>query len=85
VGTLSLPNAKAEIGPQNRRNQDREGVSGLKALGVRELTYKTAFLACSVTATSLRVRKLQCTDRNTHNIKKTNIYLINYICTVWRY
>ncbi|XP_014474459.1 PREDICTED: DNA replication licensing factor Mcm6 isoform X2 [Dinoponera quadriceps] len=54
VGALSLPNAKAEIRPRNRNNEQREGVSGLKTLGVRELTYKTAFLACNVTATSLR-------------------------------
>ncbi|XP_032667167.1 DNA replication licensing factor Mcm6 [Odontomachus brunneus] len=54
VGALSLPNAKAEIGPKNRNNEQREGVSGLKSLGVRELTYKTAFLACSVNATNLR-------------------------------
>lgn len=58
VGAISLPNAKAEIRPRNRNNEQREGVSGLKALGVRELTYKTAFLACSVTATSLRVSGL---------------------------
>lgn len=55
MGAFSLPSAKAEIGPKNRNNGQREGVSGLKSLGVRELTYKTAFLACNVTATSLRV------------------------------
>lgn len=66
MGALSLPSAKAEIGPRNRNNEQREGVSGLKALGVRELTYKTAFLACSVTATSLRVRKIdKYTEQNT--------------------
>lgn len=54
VAALSLSNAKAEIGPKTRNNEQREGISGLKALGVRELTYKTAFLACSVTPTSLR-------------------------------
>ncbi|XP_029173730.1 DNA replication licensing factor Mcm6 [Nylanderia fulva] len=54
VGALALSTAKAEIGPKSRNNEQREGVSGLKALGVRELTYKTAFLACSVTATSSR-------------------------------
>lgn len=59
---LSLPNVKAEIGPRNRNNEQREGVSGLKSLGVRELTYKTAFLACNVTATSLRVSE---TNENT--------------------
>lgn len=58
MGALSLPNARAEIGPKRRNNEQREGVSGLKSLGVRELTYKTAFLACSVTATSLRVSEI---------------------------
>lgn len=54
VGALTLPSAKAEMGPRNRNNEQREGVTGLKALGVRELTYKMAFLACSVTNTSAR-------------------------------
>ncbi|XP_070172210.1 DNA replication licensing factor Mcm6 isoform X1 [Polyergus mexicanus] len=54
VGSLSVSNSKTEVGPKNRNNEQREGVSGLKTLGVRELTYKTAFLACSITATSSR-------------------------------
>lgn len=57
VGALSLPSAKTEIGPKNRNNEQKEGVTGLKALGVRELTYKMAFLACSVINTSARVGK----------------------------
>lgn len=32
------------------------GVSGLKALGVKDLTYKTAFLACMATSADARVR-----------------------------
>jgi DNA replication licensing factor MCM6 len=32
----------------DKNNMEHEGVRGLKALGVRELTYKTCFLACSV-------------------------------------
>jgi DNA replication licensing factor MCM6 len=31
------------------------GVSGLKALGARDLTYKTAFLACNVASGDARV------------------------------
>lgn len=58
VGALALPSTKTEIGPRNRNSEQREGVSGLKALGVRELTYKMAFLACSVTNTSARVSKI---------------------------
>lgn len=63
MGALSVSNTKAEIGPKNRNNEQKEGVSGLKSLGVRELTYKTAFLACSITATSSRAS-------NTINILK---------------
>ena len=33
---------------------ESEGVRGLKALGVRDLTYKMAFLACTVTPTTAR-------------------------------
>jgi len=72
VAALSLPNAKAEIGSKSRNNEQREGVSGLKALGVRELSYKTAFLACSITPTSLRVSRF-----NIHRIKykiKKNLF-----------
>lgn len=61
MGALSLSSSRAEIGPKNRNNEQREGVSGLKALGVRELTYRTAFLACSVTATSSRVSRINKT------------------------
>ncbi|XP_069362964.1 DNA replication licensing factor Mcm6 [Maniola hyperantus] len=56
VGSLSLPGAKAELTTRTRQGNDgqMEGIKGLKALGVRELHYKTAFLACSVQATSRR-------------------------------
>ena len=35
---------------------EAEGLRGLKALGVRELSYKLAFLACNVAPTNPRVR-----------------------------
>ncbi|KAK0161566.1 hypothetical protein PV327_010025 [Microctonus hyperodae] len=54
VGVLNMPGAKAEIGSRHKVGEQGEGVRGLKALGVRDLNYKLAFLACSVTATSLR-------------------------------
>ncbi|XP_031836798.1 minichromosome maintenance 6 [Nomia melanderi] len=56
VGVLSLPGIKADVSArrQKRTAEQGEGVTGLKALGTRELTYKTAFLACSVTPTSFR-------------------------------
>lgn len=58
MGALFVSNTKAEIRPKSRNNEQREGVSGLKALGVRELTYKTAFLACSITVTSSRASRI---------------------------
>lgn len=54
VGALALPGVKTEPGSRHKQGDQEEGVTGLKALGVRDLTYKIAFLACSITATSLR-------------------------------
>ncbi|XP_012278388.1 DNA replication licensing factor Mcm6 [Orussus abietinus] len=54
VGVLATSAAKAESGSRHKAGEQGEGVKGLKALSVRELHYKMAFLACSVTATSLR-------------------------------
>ena len=39
------------------KNQEGNGVRGLKALGVRELTYKTCFIASSVIPVSTRTAK----------------------------
>lgn len=58
VGVLSMPGAKAEIGSRHKRGDQGEGVTGLKSLGVRDLNYRIAFLACSVTQTSQRVSLL---------------------------
>ena len=56
VAVLSLGGVKADLKASRRRQGDQgEGITGLKALGTRELTYKTAFLACSVTPTTFRV------------------------------
>jgi len=56
VGALALPGAKAEIGSRHKAGEtNTEGVRGLKALGVRELHYRMAFLACSVQSTNPRV------------------------------
>ncbi|XP_014244305.1 DNA replication licensing factor Mcm6 [Cimex lectularius] len=52
VGAIALPGAKAEPSRKNKYGSD--GVRGLKSLGVRDLKYKMAFLACSVTPTSPR-------------------------------
>ena len=65
VSQLGLPGGnKAEMQREaNRGNQATggvggNGVTGLKSLGVRDLQYKTAFLACMVHDADGRVSKL---------------------------
>lgn len=57
VGALNLAGARAESAGRRRNEgaEDTGGVQGLKALGVRELHYRLAFLACSITPTNSRV------------------------------
>ena len=52
VGALSLPGAQAQISSRHKAGDEAEGVRGLKALGVRDLHYRMAFLACSVQPTN---------------------------------
>ncbi|XP_055385903.1 DNA replication licensing factor Mcm6 [Condylostylus longicornis] len=54
VGALNMPGAKAEPGARHKRGDQSEGIRGLKALGVRDLNYRMAFLACSVHVTTSR-------------------------------
>lgn len=74
VGSLSFPGAKAELTSRVRQGADgqMDGIKGLKALGVRELHYKTSFLACSVQATSRRfgAAELGTDDFTTEDIRK---------------
>jgi len=53
VAQINMPGAKAETkGSMNKGPAaDIEGIRGLKSLGVRDLTYRMAFLACSVQST----------------------------------
>ncbi|XP_076456168.1 DNA replication licensing factor MCM6-like isoform X2 [Babylonia areolata] len=58
VGSLSLAGARAESSMRVKgggEGFEAEGVRGLKALGVRDLTYRMAFLACNVTPSASRV------------------------------
>ena len=50
VSQLGLPGVNAEIQREGRGagQGTLPGVTGLKSLGVRDLQYKTAFLACMV-------------------------------------
>ncbi|VDM07419.1 unnamed protein product [Wuchereria bancrofti] len=53
VAQLSAPGLRAEASRRNRRRgigNEQDGITGLKALGVRDMNYKLAFLACNVTA-----------------------------------
>ncbi|XP_022910092.1 DNA replication licensing factor Mcm6 [Onthophagus taurus] len=54
VGALSLPGAKTQMNSRHKKGDDSEGIRGLKALGVRDLHYRMAFLACSVQPTNPR-------------------------------
>jgi DNA replication licensing factor MCM6 len=50
VSQLGLPGVRPMAFRDNQnRSGDTSGVTGLKALGVRDLTYRLAFLACMVT------------------------------------
>jgi len=53
VSQLGLPGVRPEAVRDNRnaaRGSEQTGVTGLKSLGVRDLTYRLAFLACMVTS-----------------------------------
>lgn len=55
VGSIQLPGAKADLRSHHKHGDNvGQGVRGLKALGVRDLNYRMAFLACSVQATTSR-------------------------------
>ncbi|XP_055849944.1 DNA replication licensing factor Mcm6 [Episyrphus balteatus] len=55
VAVLNMPGAKADLGSRHKPGEGQgDGVRGLKALGVRDLNYRMAFLACSVQATTAR-------------------------------
>ncbi|RLV83369.1 DNA replication licensing factor MCM6 [Meyerozyma sp. JA9] len=51
VSQLGLPGVKAQSVRENQGSSDlNSGVSGLKALGVRDLTYKVGFYACHISS-----------------------------------
>lgn len=53
AGVRAETSTRVAGGPQGFES---EGLRGLKALGVRELSYRLAFLACNVAPTNPRVR-----------------------------
>jgi DNA replication licensing factor MCM6 len=64
VSQLGIPGATQEMMRENQSGRGEggvasQGVSGLKALGVRDLLYKTAFLACMVQDRDSRVSAVE--------------------------
>lgn len=59
VGSISVPGARAESSARKTgEGPETEGVRGLKNLGVRDLNYRLAFLACSVTQSNPMVSQV---------------------------
>ncbi|PIO76203.1 MCM2/3/5 family protein [Teladorsagia circumcincta] len=58
IAQLSSPGLKAEAGGGNRgRASEKDtGLTGLKALGVRDLNYKLAFLCCHIESNNTKVK-----------------------------
>ncbi|KAG8181898.1 hypothetical protein JTE90_026057 [Oedothorax gibbosus] len=61
VSQLSTPGVRAESSARHKGREgfETEGVRGLKALGVRELSYKTAFLAATVVPTEMKISAVE--------------------------
>ncbi|KAM4727618.1 DNA replication licensing factor MCM6 [Anableps anableps] len=74
VSQLSTPGVRAETStrvPGGPQGFESEGLRGLKALGVRELSYRLAFLACNVAPTNPRFggRELRDEEQTAESIK----------------
>ncbi|XP_044074932.1 DNA replication licensing factor MCM6 [Siniperca chuatsi] len=74
VSQLSTPGVRAETSTRvagGRQGFESEGLRGLKALGVRELSYRLAFLACNVAPTNPRFggKELREEEQTAESIK----------------
>ncbi|XP_034559107.1 DNA replication licensing factor MCM6 [Notolabrus celidotus] len=74
VSQLSTPGVRAETSSRvagGRQGFEAEGLRGLKALGVRELSYRLAFLACYVAPTNPRFggKELREEEQTAESIK----------------
>ncbi|XP_069816467.1 maternal DNA replication licensing factor mcm6 isoform X1 [Dendropsophus ebraccatus] len=73
VSALSVGDARMETGAKVTGGEgfNAEGVQGLKALGVRDLSYRLAFLACHVGATNPRFggKDMREEDQTAESIK----------------
>lgn len=73
VSQLATPGIRTESSIRHKGMEgfETEGVRGLKALGVRELSYRMAFLACSVTQSNAQFGGRELTSEMTaENLKK---------------
>ena len=62
VAQMAAPGERVQVVNKVDTRNPTEGVSGLKALGVRELTYKLAFLASSVQPAESRLGLVSIRD-----------------------
>ncbi|KAK2525821.1 Mcm6 [Columba guinea] len=73
VSQLSTPGVRAETGSRvsGTEGYETEGIRGLRALGVRELSYKLVFLACYVAPTNPRFggKELRDEEQTAESIK----------------
>ncbi|XP_062822946.1 DNA replication licensing factor MCM6 [Anolis carolinensis] len=73
VAQLSTPGVRAETSSRvaGKEGYETEGIRGLRALGVRELSYKLVFLACYVAPTNPRFggKELRDEEQTAESIK----------------
>lgn len=80
---MSTPSARAESASgQKRGDSSNEGVKGLKCLGIRDLNYKLAFLACSLSATDSRVKNNKYI-KTFINLKNIANFIMFFFYIVW--
>ncbi|KAI5966752.1 MCM6 [Candida pseudojiufengensis] len=73
VSQLGLPGVKPQSIKENRGSELNSGITGLKSLGVRDLTYKLAFNACHVTSMINKIGNETENDSNDHEIFLTSL------------
>ena len=75
---ILLTGARAETGARTRGNQgyETEGVQGLKALGVRDLCYRMAYLACTVTTCNRKVSGKQQTVMKFEEFDQCDVFRV---------
>ncbi|XP_031415647.1 MCM6 minichromosome maintenance deficient 6, like [Clupea harengus] len=73
VSALAMSGTRAETETRvtGREGYDKDGIQGLKALGMRELSYRLAFLACYVSPTNPRFggKDLRLEDQTAESVK----------------